>query len=108
MATNLAAVALVERVGRRFLLAVSAAIMAITLFSLGAFFYFKEAEEAAACGGGGGGGRGSGSGGHGGNQTLPCAVETQVVQNYGWLPLLSLIVYMLGFSIGEDWGEFRY
>lgn len=50
------------------LLYISAVSMAVTLFCLGGFFYFKS--------------------------------QGVDVTTYGWLPLISLIIYVVGFSLG--------
>lgn len=58
----------IDKLGRKLLLYVSAVSMCLTLFALGTFFYFKT---------------------HGAD-----------VSSIGWIPLLSLIVYVIGFSLG--------
>lgn len=64
---TLIATVLVDRLGRKVLLYISAALMAVTLIGLGVYFYTKgEAKES----------------------------------SVGWLPLLCLVVYVLGFSMG--------
>lgn len=60
--------ALIDRLGRKILLYVSAVIMIITLTTLGTYFYLREAGIN--------------------------------VDAFGWLPLASLVLYVLGFSIG--------
>ncbi|XP_011152468.1 facilitated trehalose transporter Tret1 isoform X2 [Harpegnathos saltator] len=59
---------LIDKLGRKMLLYVSGVSMALTLFSLGGFFYVKS-----------------------------YGVD---VTAFGWLPLVSLIVYVIGFSMG--------
>ncbi|XP_051160040.1 facilitated trehalose transporter Tret1 isoform X2 [Leptopilina boulardi] len=62
------ATGLIDRTGRKILLYISAILMTITLFALGAFFYFK--------------------------------LRNYEVTAYGWIPLTSMIIYMIGFSLG--------
>ncbi|XP_029168640.1 facilitated trehalose transporter Tret1-like isoform X1 [Nylanderia fulva] len=62
------AAAVIDRLGRKMLMYISAVSMAVTLFALGGFFYAKSS-----------------------------GVD---VTNIGWLPLVSLIVYVVGFSLG--------
>ncbi|XP_011861733.1 PREDICTED: facilitated trehalose transporter Tret1-like isoform X2 [Vollenhovia emeryi] len=62
------AAAVIDKLGRKMLLYISAILMAVTLFSLGGFFYVKSLD-----------------------------VD---VTAYGWLPLASLIIYVIGFSLG--------
>ncbi|XP_071561823.1 facilitated trehalose transporter Tret1 isoform X1 [Temnothorax nylanderi] len=62
------AAAVIDKLGRKMLLYISAVMMALTLFSLGGFFYVKSLD-----------------------------VD---VTAFGWLPLVSLIVYVIGFSLG--------
>lgn len=59
----------VDRLGRRILLLVSDAIMALCTLMLGIFFYMKSNDE-------------------------------NSVQNLGWLPIVSLCVFIVAFSIG--------
>lgn len=59
---------LVDRAGRRVLLLISDAIMAVCLVALGGFFYAKE--------------------------------QHYDVSDYGWVPLVSLSVYISVFSLG--------
>nr|UFQ59758.1 glucose transporter 2 [Macrobrachium nipponense] len=75
---------LTDRLGRKFLLSVSAATMAVSIVCLGVFFYEKSLDEAWA------------------------------VDSLGWLPLASLMIFISAFSIGYGpipWlmmGEFFY
>ncbi|XP_028048848.1 facilitated trehalose transporter Tret1 isoform X2 [Monomorium pharaonis] len=62
------AASVIDKLGRKMLLYISAVLMALTLFSLGGFFYVKSLD-----------------------------VD---VTAFGWLPLVSLIVYVIGFSLG--------
>ncbi|XP_050447844.1 facilitated trehalose transporter Tret1 isoform X1 [Cataglyphis hispanica] len=62
------AAAVIDRLGRKMLLYISAVSMALTLFALGGFFYVKS--------------------------------QGINVDAFGWLPLVSLIVYVIGFSLG--------
>lgn len=61
---------IVDRAGRRILLLISDAVMAICTLILGIYFYVKE------------------SGGD------------EKVEGWGWLPILSLCVFIVSFSIG--------
>nr|XP_033341234.1 facilitated trehalose transporter Tret1-like isoform X1 [Megalopta genalis] len=63
------AAAVIDRLGRKILLYISAVSMILTLITLGGFFYVKDALRSD-------------------------------VSTIGWLPLASLIVYMIGFSLG--------
>ncbi|XP_071549837.1 trehalose transporter 1-like protein [Panulirus ornatus] len=69
VATFLAAL-LMDRAGRKLLLIVSSSIMALSLVSLGEFFYLKMEDKKWA------------------------------IENLGWLPLVSLIVFITVFSLG--------
>ncbi|XP_072752944.1 facilitated trehalose transporter Tret1 isoform X2 [Anoplolepis gracilipes] len=62
------AAAVIDRLGRKMLMYISAVSMAVTLFALGGFFYAKSLD--------------------------------MDVDAFGWLPLVSLIVYVIGFSLG--------
>lgn len=62
------AAAVIDKLGRKMLLYISAISMCATLFTFGTFFYVK----------------------HNGVD----------VSAYGWIPLMSLIVYVIGFSLG--------
>ncbi|GLH14423.1 facilitated trehalose transporter Tret1-2 homolog [Gryllus bimaculatus] len=72
-AVNLGAVvlatALIDRLGRRVLLAASAAAMALALATLGTFFYLSTCPD----------------------------VD---VSGFGWLPLVSFVIFVVGFSVG--------
>ncbi|XP_068974265.1 facilitated trehalose transporter Tret1-like isoform X3 [Bombus flavifrons] len=62
------AASVIDRLGRKMLLYISAISMCLTLFTFGTFFYVKAA-----------------------------GVD---VTAFGWIPLMSLIVYVIGFSLG--------
>jgi len=65
---------IVDKAGRRVLLFLSGTIMSIAMATLGAFFYiFSES-----------------------NENIDPALRDQL----GWLPLASLVVFMIGYSIG--------
>ncbi|XP_076280288.1 trehalose transporter 1 isoform X2 [Lasioglossum baleicum] len=64
-----AAATVIDRLGRKILLYISAVSMILTLITLGGFFYAKN-------------------------------VVKSDVSTIGWVPLMSLIVYMIGFSLG--------
>lgn len=70
VAATFLATVLMDKAGRKILLIASSSIMAVSLVALGEFFYMKERDEEWA------------------EQTL------------GWLPLLSLMVFIAAFSIG--------
>ncbi|XP_004530598.1 facilitated trehalose transporter Tret1-2 homolog isoform X2 [Ceratitis capitata] len=59
----------VDKLGRRLLLLTSAIIMALSLISMGVYFYMQDQDE-------------------------------QSVANLGWLPVVSLCVFIVLFSIG--------
>ncbi|GLH14425.1 Gastric caeca sugar transporter [Gryllus bimaculatus] len=62
------ATVLIDRLGRRVLLGISAVAMSVSLAVLGTFFYLRTIQ-----------------------------VD---VSDYGWLPLLSFVVFVIGFSLG--------
>ena len=67
-----AAATVIDKLGRKLLLIISAGFMIISLVGLGAFFYkLDNAEE-----------------------------EQDVIDSLGWLPLTSLIIFIIAFSIG--------
>lgn len=72
-ASTFIATGLIDKLGRKVLLYISTVSMIITLFVLGAFFYVKE------------------------NQI----VEQSILNNYGWIPLTSMVIYVIGFSLGQ-------
>ncbi|EFX73487.1 hypothetical protein DAPPUDRAFT_325263 [Daphnia pulex] len=63
---------LVERLGRRTLFVLSELTMCISLFGLGTFFYLKDNPE----------------------------TDPALVESLGWLPLVSLILFIGAFGIG--------
>ncbi|CAL4066056.1 unnamed protein product, partial [Meganyctiphanes norvegica] len=73
MLSTFAASLLMDRAGRKLLLIVSAAAMSLSLVALGVFFYILKQDED--------------------NGTTNAA-------NIGWLPLVSLIIFIVAFSIG--------
>ena len=68
---------IVERLGRKLLLIISASLMCVSILALGIFFYLDENET-----------------------TDGGSIDPEVVTSLGWLPLVSLIIYILAFSIG--------
>ncbi|CAN7982470.1 unnamed protein product, partial [Ixodes hexagonus] len=64
------AVVLTDRLGRRILLLFSLAMSAVSLVTLGTFFHLKQMRD------------------------------VSFVRSFGWLPLASLCVFFLGFSVG--------
>ena len=68
MVSTFAAVVLVDRLGRKVLLLLSDAVMAVCLLALGVYFYMESAGTAD--------------------------------ESLGWLPLVSLMLYIFAFSIG--------
>lgn len=67
MLSTFAGVVLVDRLGRKMLLLLSDAIMAVCLLALGVYFYLKSVDNA---------------------------------DDLGWLPLVSLMLYIFAFSVG--------
>jgi SP family facilitated glucose transporter-like MFS transporter 8 len=65
------ATVIVDRAGRRILLLISDAVMAICTLVLGIYFYIQESEDGAS-----------------------------KVVGWGWVPILSLCVFIVSFSIG--------
>ncbi|CAG7785042.1 unnamed protein product [Allacma fusca] len=70
VAATVVAALVVDRCGRRILLIVSGLFMVISLTTIGLYFYLKSSDDA------------------------------RVSEGLGWLPLASLIVYVISFSIG--------
>lgn len=94
------AVLIVDKLGRKILLIVSDAVMGLSILALGVFFYLKEhtdviCDDLAF------------------NMTdtsstiLPDCIpydgkyDPQLIQDLGWLPLASLIIFVSFFSIGK-------
>ena len=67
---TLSSIYLIEKVGRKCLISLSSAFMGLGAFSMGTFFYLKENGSA------------------------------ELIQNISWLPLISLIIFELAFSVG--------
>jgi facilitated trehalose transporter len=63
----------VDKAGRRVLLLISGIVMSVSMASIGAFFYLFSDPE---------------------------TMDHDLRAKLEWLPLLSLIVYMIGYSIG--------
>ena len=74
------AVLIVERLGRKILLILSASLMCVSILALGVFFYMKENMITLVNPDG--------------------KFEEDLITSLGWLPLVSLIIYILAFSIG--------
>lgn len=71
------ATAMIDRLGRKILLYISNVLMVVSLIGLASFFYLKSLSET--------------------------EVSWQpTVESITWIPLVSLILYVLGFSLG--WG----
>ncbi|EEC05675.1 Slc2A8 protein, putative [Ixodes scapularis] len=66
-----AAAVLTDRLGRRILLLISLAVSGLSLAAVGAFYHFRQIRD-----------------------------EVSFAQSFGWLPLASLCVFFLGFSVG--------
>ncbi|XP_034173018.2 trehalose transporter 1 isoform X1 [Osmia lignaria lignaria] len=66
--STFAAASVIDKLGRKMLLYISAVSMCITLFTFGTFFYMKE--------------------------------NGSDMSTFGWIPLASLIIYVIGFSLG--------
>ncbi len=73
VAGTLVAVLIVERFGRKILLIVSDILMCLSILALGIYFYLEE---------------------------HPQDFSPKTVSDLGWLPLVSLILYIFFFSIG--------
>ncbi|CAG0889699.1 unnamed protein product [Cyprideis torosa] len=65
------AAGVVDRLGRRILLLVSDALMAIALLGLGIFFYIKDSIQ-----------------------------DDDLTSSYSWLPVVSLVTFIVAFSLG--------
>ncbi|XP_018025267.1 facilitated trehalose transporter Tret1-2 homolog isoform X2 [Hyalella azteca] len=71
------ATALIDRLGRKILLYISDGLIVFSLISLAIFFYFKQYAET--------------------DESW-----TETMDSVSWIPLVNLILYVLGFSLG--WG----
>ncbi len=93
------AVLIVEKLGRKVLLVTSDALMCVSIFGLAVFFFVKENSGPVA------GAVAAEDGGNStaNNTTLEKAVYFSVdfVEKLAWLPLLSLVCYIVTFSIGK-------
>ncbi len=89
---SLVAAYFVDKYGRRILLMISNVFMALSLASLGTFFYLDE------------------------NQAVDCpwnsnatvtkcqpqdGFNPDLIESLGWLPLLSLVIFVIAFSLGK-------
>ncbi len=91
------AVLIVERVGRKILLMASGALMCVSIVALGAFFYLDENKKCEYI-----------TWDNGTTTIEPdfgtCEtdsdIDSKTVDDLGWLPLTSLIIYIFAFSIG--------
>ena len=103
------AVLLVERLGRKVLLLLSDAVMTVSILALSIFFFMKD-NVSITCDGEGG----NGSINNSTEGILPECVPTEgmfdpeIVDKLGWLPLVSLIVYILFFAVGESMDQQQY
>ncbi|KAK8736027.1 hypothetical protein OTU49_005188 [Cherax quadricarinatus] len=70
VAATFLATVLMDKAGRKLLLIVSSSVMALSIVALGEFFYEKMIDK------------------------------TWAIDNLGWLPLTSLIIFVTAFSIG--------
>ena len=82
---NTVAVFIIERLGRKVLLFFSNTLIAISLMSLGTYFYLLEADSDQP------------------NKLFSgvTSVSSSSVDSLGWLPLTALIIYFFSFSIGN-------
>jgi facilitated trehalose transporter len=64
----------VDKAGRRVLLLISGVVMAVPMASLGAFFYLTSGD--------------------------PDSLDPAWRSSLEWVPLVCLIVYMIGYSVG--------
>ena len=71
----------IEKLGRKFFLILSEALICISMIGVGIFFKMKEDCTSSS-----------------GNATLVASKE--IVESYGWLPLVCLMVFLIAFSIG--------
>lgn len=77
-----AATMLIDRLGRKILLYMSCIVMSMTLFMLGFYFRSRNGQEAL-------------------EASLNLDHESAItLKSYSWLPLLNLVIYIIGFSIG--------
>ncbi len=89
MCGNVLAILVVDKVGRKVLLFASSLGMAVALFSLGTFFYLEEHQEIECP-----------------DFDTECVPQygkfsSDLVDDLGWLPLASLILYSIAFAIGN-------
>ena len=95
------AVLLVERLGRKILLIVSDAVMTVSIFALSVFFFLKD-NVTVTCDG-----VDNGNGGfnttEGWEECVPTEgmIDPDVLDSLGWIPLVSLIIYILFFAVGK-------
>ena len=79
-------VLIVDKFGRKLLLAISSFLMCISIITLGVFFYLDEHKNC------------------NGTIITNCEensnIDPQTVEDIGWLPLVCLIIYAPGFSLG--------
>ena len=71
----------IEKLGRKFFLIISEALICISMIGVGIFFKMKE--DCTSCPG---------------DAMVFASKET--VESYGWLPLVCLMVFLIAFSIG--------
>ena len=78
--SNIAAIFVIDRLGRRLLLTLSNIFVGLAILSLGVFFYLQENHEECQ------------------NSKEACH---HAMSNLHWLPLSALVVYFFAFSIGN-------
>jgi len=71
VAATVVSTVLADKAGRRILLLISDSMMGVSLAMLGAFFFIKEEQE-----------------------------NTELADSLGWLPLVSMILFVTAFSLG--------
>ena len=79
-------VLIVDKFGRKLLLAISSFLMCISIIPLGVFFYLAEHKNC--------------NGTIATNCEEDSDIDPQTVEDIGWLPLVCLIVNFSGFSLG--------
>lgn len=99
---TLLAVLIVDKLGRRVLLILSDLVMCVSILTLGIYFYLDEGKETTVCHL-----QTSttvGSIGIVNNDTSDCFLvdgyDPETLKNLGWLPLASLMIYVVAFAIG--------
>eukprot|EP00095_Tigriopus_kingsejongensis_P000011 snap_masked-scaffold342_size201858-processed-gene-1.5 protein:Tk00011 transcript:snap_masked-scaffold342_size201858-processed-gene-1.5-mRNA-1 annotation:"nad-dependent protein deacetylase sirtuin-2" len=93
------AVLIVERFGRKILLIISDALMCVSILALGVFFYLDE-NKTVECPGEGPGFTDSSTWAPEECVPYPDGFDPELIKTLGFLPLVSLMIYVFAFSIG--------